>query len=686
MVRRTLVALLIACPLVFSPFTLESFEQPKLAVLLLGALLLAAAWAARGFGGRWGWVEAAWALGLASAALSTALSTSPLVSFFGANESWAGLVTVAATALVFAAARSLETEGRWRWAPVAAAAVTSLYSLSQRYGLDAMAWSRTASFAGQTRPFGTLGHPNLAAAFFAMAAPVALWLAVRTQRRFALVALGAALSLVVAATVLALSRAGWLALAVSLATALAGWLAAGERAAVKRAVLVLATAAVGSAALLSPLWFPKPERAGQTPSASPVTERVRDLTNASTRKFIWTAAWQVFREHPLTGSGLDTFQLSFPRHRTAGYWELEWGATPQRAHNELLQALATQGALGALSYLAMPAALLFALARAWKQRALRLPGVALFASAAGFWVQGVFGFTTVATGTFFAVVAGQLAALGVPRDGEVQPVRPAWLRQSAALLAVAAAWALVVRPLWASVEMRVGDERLGRERYSALQLHADATVVLPESDVAWTKLGATAQAVARAAPAGEKIRLLGVALYAYRRALALVPADVYHRANLARALGEQAALGLSPSAEAFAAWDEVLSRDPANAVLFVDAGNTALLLGDKERTRAWATQALALYPRYAPPRAQLAFLALQAGDFSQARRGLEEALAGEWRDDTRAQAVALTNLASACLAQQDVAAARVAATRAVQLAPELEGAKALLEQVNAASN
>jgi tetratricopeptide (TPR) repeat protein len=50
------------------------------------------------------------------------------------------------------------------------------------------------------------------------------------------------------------------------------------------------------------------------------------------------------------GSGLDTFALAFPRHRPPLYWTREYDATPTKAHNDLLHALATQGLVGGVAW------------------------------------------------------------------------------------------------------------------------------------------------------------------------------------------------------------------------------------------------------------------------------------------------------------------------------------------------
>ena len=113
-----------------------------------------------------------------SAAASTVGSISPLVSLLGADQSFAGLITVTAYAVLFFATRSLvagPADARvLLLAPVIAANVAGAYGVVQLAGLDPSAWRRTSEFDGATRPFATMGHPNFLAAYLVMALPLGL--------------------------------------------------------------------------------------------------------------------------------------------------------------------------------------------------------------------------------------------------------------------------------------------------------------------------------------------------------------------------------------------------------------------------------------------------------------------------------------------------------------------------------
>jgi len=731
-----LLAHLVLSPLVFSHWTLEAFELPKVSLLLLTALGLGLG-ARREFFARDA-VSLGFLLLAGSALLSTLTSMSPWTSVVGAHESFVGLPTVLAWTLLYFATRALSgPPARTRAllaAPVVASAVVATYALAQVLQADPLHWARTSTLGDFVRPFSTLGHPNHLAAYLAMTLPLAVWWAQRAARLQRPRALGGFVVLAVLsalAAVASLSRGGWLALGAALAVLGAGGLRGFSfRRPGRRAGLVL-----GATALLLVLGVLGAAHTGWLPS---FIERVRHFGDGSTRLLIWRAALDTFAEHPLLGSGLDTFALAFERHRPAEYWRLEWGGTPVRAHQDVLHLLATQGLLGGLALAVLVTGLGLATVRAWR----RLAGeerpllVVLVAGLGAFAVQGLFNFTGASTGTLFVTYAALLSRLAWPGPDEAPvPERPhrvlggavalglvglllhlggpgrgleapggvellalgAMAVAAAGVLACCAAlpwsegpaprpvraptpvrghrglalaaWALalglayggVVRPLRASAACRRGDVLLASAPAQALPF-LEASVALDSTrDVCVARLGTAAFALGR----------LDQAQQAYTLALARVPAEAYHHANLGRLLTERIREGAATPADALSSFEAALARDPHNGHILGDAALVALTVGDPARARDYATRATTLYPDFAPPRAVLGFLALSANKEGEAVELLTEALRGQWHGDERgARRVALANLAAALLRLGRAEEALAPAREAVQLAPE----------------
>ncbi len=66
-----------------------------------------------------------------------------------------------------------------------------------------------------------------------------------------------------------------------------------------------------------------------------------DISNGRTH--FWNVAWQIFKDYPILGSGLDSYGAAFPNYDTwNGHYRLE------RAHNDYLQILSDAGIIGFL--------------------------------------------------------------------------------------------------------------------------------------------------------------------------------------------------------------------------------------------------------------------------------------------------------------------------------------------------
>jgi O-antigen ligase/tetratricopeptide (TPR) repeat protein len=357
-----------------------------------------------------------------SALVSTALSRAPWISLQGANESFFGLLTVLAYVAVFFATRALcrsaDDARRLLLAPVVAAGVAAAYAVAQLAGVDPIMYGRTAGLAGFVRPFATMGHPNFLSAFLVMALPLvvlALVRAVRARQRAVAVVLALVAGLSAAVVAAAVSRGAWLALGAATAVFVVGVLGGGQR---RAGALTALTAAAGVAVFgLVVLLVPSGRLV-----LNGVLARIQHFADSASRQHIWLAAWGLFRDHPAIGTGLDTFQTAFADKRTPAYWAIEWNATPTRAHNEALNLLATQGALGALAVVVLAVGLALAVWRALRSSEDRVLVVALAAGVTAFAVQDLFSFTVVGCGTLAVVEAAVLSRLaergGTPEDGD----------------------------------------------------------------------------------------------------------------------------------------------------------------------------------------------------------------------------------------------------------------------------
>ncbi|MBD3330175.1 hypothetical protein GF354_01435 [Candidatus Peregrinibacteria bacterium] len=75
------------------------------------------------------------------------------------------------------------------------------------------------------------------------------------------------------------------------------------------------------------------------------------LRSLGSRYYLWEGAIKSFLDKPLLGSGLETFEIAFQKHFPIKLYYFEHlYALPDRAHNEWLNILVTQGILGFIAY------------------------------------------------------------------------------------------------------------------------------------------------------------------------------------------------------------------------------------------------------------------------------------------------------------------------------------------------
>ena len=289
--------------------------------------------------------------------------------------------------------------------------MAATYALVQVVGLDPILYARTSGLAGLVRPFATMGHPNFLSAFLAGAIPLVVYALVRALRagqRVAAAVMGAIVIVAGAATAASVSRGAWLALAAAIIVLAVGRARASGSGELARAVAIVSGGAVVGLAVLA---IALPAGRGVATLAS-LAQRVRQFGESASRQHIWQAAWDIFRDHPLVGAGLDTFQIAFADKRTVAYWNLEWNGSPTRAHNEALNILATQGLLGGLAVLVLVAG----------RGDRRAPGAArrrrigcwwsrCWPASSAFAVQDLFSFTVAGCGTLAVTQAALLSRL-----------------------------------------------------------------------------------------------------------------------------------------------------------------------------------------------------------------------------------------------------------------------------------
>lgn len=203
---------------------------------------------------------------------------------------------------------------------------------------------------------GLLGHPNILAGFIAMLAPMLLAMLMTRLPIIWKAAIGTVLAAALLALLLTLSRSGWLAfaLAVPIVVGLMLRNRRSRRRALAGAAIALAAGLIGALA------------------AAPAILRRFTQSDPGAVDFRWEwmgVAWDMVRDHPLLGVGLNSFVQHLPGRTAYGGTEAlnrTFGANWPVVHDIYLLIWAEQGTIGFACFLLL---LIGLLRTAWRNAA-----------------------------------------------------------------------------------------------------------------------------------------------------------------------------------------------------------------------------------------------------------------------------------------------------------------------------
>ena len=390
LVIYVLGALVGLVPFAFSPKSSELFEFPKLLLVYFGASLLfpillfklsqRGKWLLKNYK----FLLLSVGLFLLSQGLSTVFSIDKHVSLFGYYSRFNGglfsllsYMVIALTALLFLSRE--RAESLLKILLVSGLAI-ALWGLPSHFGFDLICllvlgqfntscW--TNDFIPELRMFSTLGQPNWFATYLLVLILLVLYyiatgyrLLNNKNKQFNLFALLFMLFLFSVELVWTNSKSGILTYIIGVPlffaglfylrrTKVIGILKNSYYLPIVIFIIVLLSQAI--------TYLPKPVviPAKQPAELSKQTET--HITPSSDIRFIvWEGALKLGQKYPLFGTGVETFAYSYYFTRPLAHnLTSEWNFVYNKAHNELLNLLATSGVVGLLFYLIMFVTFLF---------------------------------------------------------------------------------------------------------------------------------------------------------------------------------------------------------------------------------------------------------------------------------------------------------------------------------------
>jgi len=121
------------------------------------------------------------------------------------------------------------------------------------------------------------------------------------------------------------------------------------------------------------------------------------------RQIVWKGAFDLWRQHPLFGTGTETFAYSYYWTRPAEHnLTSEWDFLYNKAHNEYLNFLATTGIFGLGSYLLLIfSTLVYFIKKIFIKNKRPLLNIALLSAYLSILITNAFGFSVIITSLYF---------------------------------------------------------------------------------------------------------------------------------------------------------------------------------------------------------------------------------------------------------------------------------------------
>jgi putative inorganic carbon (HCO3(-)) transporter len=302
---------------------------------------------------------------------------------------------------------------------IGATAVAS-YAIIQRLDLDPI-WK---GFLPSDRVFSSIGQPDALAGYLVLAIPISAALAIG-HKGLSRVAAVAGLTLMIAALLLTYSRGGYLGLALAAAVFVFGY-----REKIKmNSARLWAYVGAASVALVLLVVMVGPIRSAVNRAwhRSESVSSVSGDDSISTRFDLWRVAIRIIGDHPLVGTGPETFPEQFPAYSravlpaaTARHYEQYRVESP---HDAVLAIASGAGVPAAIAYLSVLVGVIYVLWRATRRSTdatVRVALLAVIAAVLGHMVTDAFMSSEITGSWLFWVLVGAGVAVAsvVTADSE----------------------------------------------------------------------------------------------------------------------------------------------------------------------------------------------------------------------------------------------------------------------------
>lgn len=359
--------LIFATPLIFTFVNSELFELPKMYFVYLMTIIITALHLIN------------WSLGnttlykktflnipillfLISQTISTFISIDPHTSFFGYYSRLNGglLCFLDFSVLYFILPNYLNSKFKNQFinTVLLSGIFISFYGIAQHFGIDKNLWVQDV----QSRVFSTLGQPNWLAAFLVIIIPLSLHKSIESfsqKKYFLSIFYNLSSTIYYLALLFTKSKSGIIACIFSIFIYFIFKIFSDIKTKVLSKnlktyslflILILLSLLVSNP-IKDKLFFTSPK---QSKDGSNINQQsnLNITPSEDIRKIVWQGAFDLWKQYPIFGTGVETFAYSYYwtrpiEHNLTSEWEFLYN----KAHNEYLNFLATTGTIGFVTYL-----------------------------------------------------------------------------------------------------------------------------------------------------------------------------------------------------------------------------------------------------------------------------------------------------------------------------------------------
>jgi putative inorganic carbon (hco3(-)) transporter len=439
--------LFLTVPFFFTWVNEELFEFPKMLLTYGFTSLIVGLWIARMVVEKKPLIRQTvfdWPLLIfvASQALSTMFSIHPSTSIMGYYTRFHGglLSTLAYVLLFYASVNNFskkDLKKLWLTILIAALGIT-LYAIPEHLGkspscllitgsLDVSCWVQDV----KNRVFATFGQPNWLAAYTITLIPMGIIFCAQSKKVWQQLLAGLTTITLFLTLLYTQSRSGFMGFVIGTVGLISGllWIKYKNKSFDK----AIMTRYLGLSGILliimlingSPLT-PALTQIFKTQDSPPPTEVITTAPvnrleaggtdSGEIRKIVWQGSLDVWKRYPLFGSGVETFAYSYYQDRPLAHNQVsEWDFLYNKAHNELLNFLATTGIVGLGSYLLLLSWFgVVSLKIIFKPNPKNLPTdqsftLAMLSGVIALSVSNFFGFSTVMVSVLLFIILASVA-------------------------------------------------------------------------------------------------------------------------------------------------------------------------------------------------------------------------------------------------------------------------------------